>query len=229
MRNWKSHIEFLAPFHLIRSILFQKSKLINVIDKSKNFFGFANYIHCMASIDVTKSSRININRSGFFVFGTDSSSFKGWSGRTKLKMESNTEININGEFWIGRGSKLWLLSGGKVDFNGPGSFTSGNNLIICKSNIYIGKGTQIAWGVTIMDHDFHKTYDLDGNQNPETLPIFIGDNVWIGANATILKGVKIGNNAIIGASAVVTKDVPPATIVAGNPAKIIKKEVIFKG
>lgn len=53
--------------------------------------------------------------------------------------------------------------------------------------------------------------------------IVIGDNVWIGDKATILSGVKIGKGSIIGANAVVTKDVPPYTVVGGNPAKIIKQ------
>lgn len=55
------------------------------------------------------------------------------------------------------------------------------------------------------------------------LPIIVKDNVWIGANATILPGVTIGQNAIVAAGAVVTKDVPESTIVGGNPAKVIRK------
>lgn len=54
------------------------------------------------------------------------------------------------------------------------------------------------------------------------LPIKVEDNVWIGANATILPGVTIGKNSIVGAGAVVTKDVPENTIVGGNPAKVIR-------
>ena len=53
-------------------------------------------------------------------------------------------------------------------------------------------------------------------------PIIIGDNVWIGDKVTILSGVKIGNNAIIGSNSVVTKDIPPFSVAAGIPAKVIK-------
>lgn len=59
-------------------------------------------------------------------------------------------------------------------------------------------------------------------------PIIIEDNVWIGARASIIPGVKIGEGAIIGLGAVVTKDVPPCAVVAGNPAKIIKYRNIEK-
>ena len=54
-------------------------------------------------------------------------------------------------------------------------------------------------------------------------PIVLEDKVWIGINSTILQGVTIGYGAIVGAQSVVTRDVPPMTIVAGNPARIIKK------
>jgi len=63
----------------------------------------------------------------------------------------------------------------------------------------------------------------DKNYFEETLPIIIGNDVWIGANALIMDGIKIGNGAIIAAGAVVTKNVEPFTIVGGVPAKLIKK------
>ena len=57
----------------------------------------------------------------------------------------------------------------------------------------------------------------------ESAPIVIEDNVWIGEYATILKGVTIGKGAVVASHAVVTKDVPPYTIVAGNPARVVKE------
>jgi len=58
------------------------------------------------------------------------------------------------------------------------------------------------------------------------VPIVIEDDVWIGANATILKGVRISRGSIVGSGAVVTKDVPPYSIVGGNPAKIIRSRLV---
>ena len=59
-------------------------------------------------------------------------------------------------------------------------------------------------------------------ENSEHAPIVIGDNVWIGEYSAILKGVTIGEGSIVASHSVVTKDVPPYTIVAGNPARIVK-------
>ncbi len=104
----------------------------------------------------------------------------------------------------------------------------GKNVFInacCKfqdqGGIEIGNGVLIGHNVTLatLNHDERP----DFRQNIYPKPIKIGDNVWIGSNATILQGVTIGNGAIIGANAVVTKDVPENTIVAGIPAKIIRK------
>ncbi len=69
----------------------------------------------------------------------------------------------------------------------------------------------------MVDHD-HDTV----NGGFVSAPIKIGDNVWIGANSVILKGVTIGNNAIIAAGSIVTKDVPANAIVGGCPAKVIR-------
>ncbi len=60
-------------------------------------------------------------------------------------------------------------------------------------------------------------------RSEETAAVVLGDNVWVGAGATILKGVQIGNDAVIGTGAVVTSDVPAGAVVAGNPARIVKQ------
>lgn len=72
-----------------------------------------------------------------------------------------------------------------------------------------------------MDSDFHDYY-IDDKLVENTKEISIGDNVWIGNNVIILKGVNIGDNSIIAAGSIVNKDVSPNTIVGGNPIKILK-------
>lgn len=84
--------------------------------------------------------------------------------------------------------------------------------------ITIDDGAMIAANVQIISNN----HDLYERQVITCKPVNIGKNVWIGAGATILPGVTIGDNAVVGAASVVTKDVEANTIVAGNPAKLIK-------
>jgi acetyltransferase-like isoleucine patch superfamily enzyme len=86
-------------------------------------------------------------------------------------------------------------------------------------SVSIGDDVKIAENVTIRDIDNHQITGSRGHEGP----IKIGHHVWIGMNAIILKGVTIGDGAIVGAGAVVTKDVPPETLVAGNPARVVRK------
>lgn len=99
--------------------------------------------------------------------------------------------------------------------------------ICAAGSIRIGAGCLIGANVTLADSDFHAIRPANRryNRNPDEIavaPIVIGDNVFIGADAFVLKGVAIGKNSVIGAGAVVTRDIPPNTIAAGNPAKVIK-------
>lgn len=91
--------------------------------------------------------------------------------------------------------------------------------------VTIGSHVNLAQGITItaLNHNFKdKTQRID-DQGVSTSPVIIGDDIWIGANAVVLPGVSIGNHSVVAAGAVVTKDVPPHSLVAGVPAKIIKE------
>ncbi|HEX8475258.1 MAG TPA: acyltransferase [Pyrinomonadaceae bacterium] len=114
-----------------------------------------------------------------------------------------------------------------------------NASLVCSERIEIGSRVLIAGGVTIADSDFHPmtpaarladTIALspvgDRKRRPavEARPVIIEDDVWIGYNATILKGVRIGAGAVVAPGAMVHKDVPPGVEVAGNPAVIVRKD-----
>lgn len=101
---------------------------------------------------------------------------------------------------------------------GNGTYLNRNTEVIAASSVSIGRDCMISWDVIIMDTHQHGL----GGQPPVVRPVTIGDGAWIGARAIVLPGVTIGECAVIGAGAVVTKDVPPRTVVAGNPARVIR-------
>ena len=90
---------------------------------------------------------------------------------------------------------------------------------IYPQGIHIGDGTHVANGALILSHDACRRLKTD---------TYIGKDCLIGARSIILPGVKIGDSSIVAAGAVVTKDVPPNSVVAGNPAKIIKTGIVLK-
>lgn len=138
-----------------------------------------------------------------------------------LVLEKDSKLRIQKNFQMYYGGELWLYPKAQVTL-GSGYMNAGAQ-IRCQERITMGEGCAIARNVLIMDFDAHLITYEDGTTNRVTAPITIGNNVWIGAGAIILKGVTIGDNAIIGAGAVVTKDVQANTIVAGNPAKPIRQ------
>jgi acetyltransferase-like isoleucine patch superfamily enzyme len=93
--------------------------------------------------------------------------------------------------------------------------------IIAVDSVTIGKRCPIGPRTIIMDSDFHGTRPDARAEPGVTRPVAIEDNVWIGSDATILKGVTIGRDAVIGTRCVVTKDVAAGAIVVGNPMRVI--------
>lgn len=91
--------------------------------------------------------------------------------------------------------------------------------------VTIGCHVNLAQGITVtaLNHNFEASDKRIDEQGVSTTPVIIEDDIWIGANAVILPGVTIGNHSVVAAGAVVTKNVPPHSLVAGVPAKIIKQ------
>lgn len=128
---------------------------------------------------------------------------------------------------------------GKIEI-GDWTFMGPNSEIQAAVSVKIGQFCQISSQVRIADHNTHPlsaarrrehrmhtpdVMDPDCQEIYEAAhaPIVIGDDVWIGTRCLIFKGVTIGDGAIVAAASVVTKDVPPYTIVGGNPAQVLKE------
>ena len=110
-----------------------------------------------------------------------------------------------------------ILIGNNCNLNGT--------IIHCNSKVSIGSYCMFGPGTKIVDNDSHRlSIDIiERRKAANSIPIYIEDNVWVGMNSLILKGVRIGENSVVAAHSVVTKDIPKNVLVAGNPAKIIKQ------
>ena len=132
------------------------------------------------------------------------------------------------------GVHLALGEQGRVEIGDYCYFT--NAVLLCELELRIGSYVVIGWNATIADSDFHPLAPAEriadaiacsplGNGRPRPAvirrPVVIEGDVWIGPNATILKGVRIGAGAWVEAGALVTRDVPPRARVMGNPAQVI--------
>lgn len=146
----------------------------------------------------------------------------------RIILEDNVVLNSSPKFNLAGINHPVILAAVKKNsriFVGSGSGMSGA-VIHARTLIQIGKFVNIGANSKLYDHDFHsldyRERRIDSLENIRSAALIIEDDVWIGADSLILKGVRIGRGAIIGAGSVVTKDIPPFTIWAGNPAKFIR-------
>ncbi len=164
--------------------------------------------------EINKNAKIYLHKK--FVYG--------WREFSKSKIESRLLIGSsgtligNGYFKAYAGADIRIVRDGVLTLNS--GFCNDGVQITCGKKITIGEHCAIARNVTIRDFDAH---EIDGKKDAKE--IFIGNRVWIGTNAVILKGVHISDGAVVAAGAVVTKDVPANALVAGVPAKVIKENI----
>jgi acetyltransferase-like isoleucine patch superfamily enzyme len=146
-----------------------------------------------------------------------------------LKKKESIQI---GPHTVSRGECQVFYPSGRIRI-GAYCYLGDHSRIWSAVGITVGNHVLVSHGVNIHDHDAHPVSATERHRQAKEIfsgcatnmdgvgmaPIVIEDDVWIGFNAIILKGVKIGRGAIIGAAAVITKDVPPYAIMVGNPAR----------
>lgn len=172
----------------------------------------------------------------FAISTIDATALINYSTRILNPQKDKNKIIIGAYSWI-RGEIMLAKHGGEVVI-GKHVFVGEHSKIWSAAKITIGNNVLISHNVNIHDYDSHPTDYLQRREQSEFIlskqtlpdkyydvaeaPIVIEDDAWICFNAVILKGVVVGRGAIVAASAVVTKDVPPFSVVAGNPARVIK-------
>jgi acetyltransferase-like isoleucine patch superfamily enzyme len=148
------------------------------------------------------------------------------TGRGRITLGSG--VRLSGKPSIGFSNRLLARPELSV---GDDTFIGHDCSFGIASSVSIGKHCYLAGCVGVRDFDGHPVDAIRRRAKeptpPEAIrPVVIGDDVWIGAGALIMKGVTVGDRSIVGAGAVVTHNVPPDTIVAGNPARVVKKLVL---
>jgi acetyltransferase-like isoleucine patch superfamily enzyme len=158
------------------------------------------------------------------------------------KLEDRPYVSIGAKGLIGA---KFIFESEKGNVRIGNNVHLGNVTFVSRNSIVIEDDVTMAWDIMLYDHNSHSAYweerksdndncykdyfNHNGNNvvtkdwsNVKDAPIRIGAKVWVGFGVTILKGVTVGEGAVIGAKSVVVKDVEPWTVVAGNPAQIVK-------
>ena len=175
---------------------------------------------------VYRNTNLNIHQSASLRISTFSKVNTNWGGNLRNKADfsigESASFICNG-FSFFDGTSVYVSKEAKLKV-GSG-YMSGRGLIVCRNSIEIGEDVAIADEVIIRDSDDHIIL-REGYQM--TAPVRIGNHVWIGTRAVILKGAKIGDGCIVAAGSLVTKSFPDNCLIGGVPAKIIKENISWK-
>lgn len=202
---------------------------LNLLRKNtKADFSSGKVIYTMPStyFDIHPTAKINID----YGFNYGISSVKGMQIPTCLRMEENTTFNIHdgpltrygkGPYNLRYGAYIEVVNGGTLTI-GQGAANVGLT-IMCAKSVTIGNGVRIGRNVSIRDWNGPHVIINDHYRNEA--PVEIGDHCWLGTGCTIMPGVTIGEGSVIAANSLVLKDVPPHSMVAGSPARIVNYNV----
>lgn len=150
---------------------------------------------------------------------------------SRLLIQEGATFEINSDFGCGYGCDIEIFKGATFIVHGDLFNTKGGGAnmgltLICGNRIEIGEDCRIGRNVTIRDNNGKHYLSTQGYKASK--PVIIGKHVWLCEGCTILQGVKIGDGAVIGAHSVVYTNVPPFSMVIGNPAKIVQTDIHWK-
>lgn len=168
----------------------------------------------------------NIITKGLLLIGLNYNNLSNNKDITYLNVEG--KLLIQGDFSIGRGCRIAIAENAIVEFGGNSDINCFSKITIRKG-LKIGEDCTISWDCQFLDSDFHQI-EYEGKKKYNIAePIIIGDHVWIGASVSILKGVNIPKGCVVAANSVVTNSFEEENLlIAGNPAKVVKKNIQWK-
>jgi acetyltransferase-like isoleucine patch superfamily enzyme len=140
-----------------------------------------------------------------------------------VRLDADTRVRLGDDVLLSHGVRLHLRAPGALIEIGDGSFVNHRSELVAHERVVLGSGCLLAWDVLLLDSDSHA---VDGR--PHTAPVVLGDRVWVGCRATVLKGVTIGDGAVVAAGSVVVGDVPARALVGGNPARVLRRDVCWQ-
>ncbi|MDX6197676.1 MAG: tetrahydrodipicolinate N-acetyltransferase [Actinomycetota bacterium] len=163
--------------------------------------------------------RISFDPDALLLIGLGSFGLTSKADQTVIRVRPDASFHVGGRVALQRGVRI-VVDSGRLSI-GAGTNVNGlGTKILVAESVTIGSGCTFSWDVQVLDNDFH-AMTVGGVRQPSVAPVVIGDRVWVGTRAVILKGVTIGDGAVVAAGAVVNKDVPPQAVVAGIPAKVV--------
>jgi acetyltransferase-like isoleucine patch superfamily enzyme len=196
----------------------------------------------LAAYDRWRSARLRARLAGRLEVGAGASPHLYWielgiepGAHVQIGAGLYTERRSGNRIWAQRdsvlrlGERAWLRSehgtncitlfpGARIDV-GPDALLNGA-MLHAKQGITIGSDARLAFGVRVLDADLH---DIDAETPERVAPVRIGDRVWLGANAIVLRGVQIGDDVVVGAGSVVSRDLPSRCIAVGAPARPVRR------
>lgn len=199
------------PFQMFRNIRWSLSPAV---------YGKVTFrSHC--AVDIRKDAHIFVKKGATLNFG-DKKNIKS-KLETRLFLDRDARLNIEGNRNIMYDSDIQVFEGASLTF-GYGRCNSGLK-IVCSDSIIIGNNVNIGRDVWIRDNN--GGHHIIQTGYTDKAPVIINDNVWVGSNVVIMKGVTIGEGAVIAANSTVTSNIPPHTMASGNPAKVISENIIW--
>ena len=173
-----------------------------------------------AKIVIDEGGKFEIAENTIFRIGATSPEWRHVRGdsKTVIRIQNGATFKVNGSSLFFNGVKINVFPAAEFAI-GEGSYMAFDSKIFVEKSVVIGRNCAISWDVEIIDTDFHRINLSD--KGIGRAGIKLDDYAWIGAGATILKGVHLGRNALVAARSVVTKSFPENAIAAGNPAKQI--------